>query len=86
MEITSVKFVRSERYTELKYWEMLLVSNEKTEKSLNIKLETMKSLGVANRFLDGTVKVLKFLNSEKGLSWLNENLDKTKIINDKEFL
>lgn len=86
MEITSVKFVRSVRYTELKYWEMLLVSNEKTEKSLNIKLETMKSLGVANRFLDGTVKVLKFLNSEKGLSWLNENLDKTKIINDKEFL
>lgn len=86
MEITSVKFVRSVRYTELKYWEMLLVSNEKTEKSLNIKLETMKSLGVANRFLDGTVKVVKFLNSEKGLSWLNENLDKTKIINDKEFL
>lgn len=86
MEITSVKFVRSVRYTELKYWEMLLVSNEKTEKNLNIKLETMKSLGVANRFLDGTVKVLKFLNSEKGLSWLNENLDKTKIINDKEFL
>lgn len=86
MKITSVKFVRSVRYTELKYWEMLLVSNEKTEKSLNIKLETMKSLGVANRFLDGTVKVVKFLNSEKGLSWLNENLDKTKIINDKEFL
>lgn len=86
MEITSVKFVCSVRYTELKYWEMLLVSNKKTEKSLNIKLETMKSLGVANRFLDGTVKVVKFLNSEKGLSWLNENLDKTKIINDKEFL
>ena len=59
MEITSVKFVRSVRYTELKYWEMLLVSNKKTEKNLNIKLETMKSLGVANRFLDGTVKLRK---------------------------
>lgn len=68
-----------------KYWKIQLFFKSGERKTINVSLETMKSMKVTKR-IDGFSKVEKFLNSENGLKWIEENMNKMNKKQNVEYL
>lgn len=73
--IESVTIPTTNNYCGLRFWELKCVRKDGNFNRFNLKVSTMKEKGIA-KTLNSKRKVFDWLNSEEGLSWINDRKDR----------
>lgn len=73
--IESVTIQSTSNYFGLRFWELICNRKDGNFNRFNLMLSTMQEYGVA-KTLNSKRKVTDWLNSEEGLVWVNQRIEK----------